>query len=160
MIKGPTAKRGAGILVVTTLVLGVGAACLVGGCIRPQYSVVARFLPAAIIGLLALGCYLRSPVAYEITEDKRLVTRLHWGSREFGPVKTAAVISRPASFGIRLWGNGGLFAATGIYWNRTYGRFRAYVTNSRKLVLVELEDGGKIIISPENCEEWQARPCA
>ena len=54
-----------------------------------------------------------------------------------------------SGFGIRLFGNGGLFSGTGIFWNRKLGVFRAYVTSTRKkeMLLVET-DKYKVIISP------------
>jgi hypothetical protein len=57
--------------------------------------------------------------------------------------------------GLRLWGNGGLFAATGIFWNKAYGVFRAYVTSARyqDYVLVQTRTQ-KILISPENPAEF------
>jgi len=47
-----------------------------------------------------------------------------------------------------------VFAATGIYWNRQFGVFRAYVTDQKKLVVVELQNGKRVVISPANTEEW------
>ena len=59
--------------------------------------------------------------------------------------------------GLRLWGNGGLFAATGIFWNQAYGVYRAYVTSARyqDYVLVETRTR-KVLISPENPAEFVA----
>jgi hypothetical protein len=53
--------------------------------------------------------------------------------------------------GIRLFGNGGLFAGQGFFWNRMFGLFRAYVTSARPadLVLVETTNR-KILISPRD----------
>ena len=57
--------------------------------------------------------------------------------------------------GVRLWGNGGLFAATGIFWNPAYGVYRAYVTSARyqDYVLAETRTQ-KVLISPENPEDF------
>jgi hypothetical protein len=111
-----------------------------------------------LIGGLALAavswfCYLYAPVAYELT-GHRLVVRRRFGERAFSPVVRCARLQERLGFGLRLWGNGGLFAATGIFWNRRLGVFRSYVTSCRPedLVLVETKTQ-KIIISPENAEE-------
>ncbi len=54
-------------------------------------------------------------------------------------------------FTVRLWGNGGVFAGTGIFWNKRYGVFRMYVTNARQKDFVVVETENQIvIISPEN----------
>jgi hypothetical protein len=103
---------------------------------------------------LALGwAYLRTPVGYEMRGD-RLIVHLRVGSKRFGPVIDYEPVTEPISFAVRLWGNGGLFAVTGLYRNRVYGRFRAYVTNLESLVLVETRDAEKIVISPANAEAW------
>jgi len=154
MVKGASAKLSPVVVVITSLVILMTLGCLVATCFFPRFPAVIRFLYAVILSALLVGCYLRSPVAYEITPDDKLIVQFRLGSRAFGGVKKVAPVAKPVSFTIRLWGNGGLFALTGIYWNRTYGRFRAYVTNLKKLVLVELMDGKKIVISPENIEEW------
>ena len=56
---------------------------------------------------------------------------------------------------LRVWGNSGLFAGTGLFWNRQAGFFRAYVTSSKKshLVLVE-SDIGKVVVSPEHLGDF------
>lgn len=106
------------------------------------------------LGLLALGCFLRSPVAYEIDPNRFLIVRLRMGMHRFGPVKKSGPATEPISLGVRLWGNGGLFAVTGLFWNRQWGKFRAYVTNIKEMVVIELEDGRRVLISPVNAQEW------
>jgi hypothetical protein len=48
-----------------------------------------------------------------------------------------------------------LFAATGVFWNKAYGVYRAYVTSARyeDYVLVETSSQ-KVLISPENPDEF------
>jgi hypothetical protein len=57
--------------------------------------------------------------------------------------------------GLRLFGNGGVFAGAGWFWNRTLRVFRAYVTSARRddLVLVETP-ARKIIISPVDARRF------
>jgi len=63
-------------------------------------------------------------------------------------------------FTIRLWGNGGVFAGTGIFWNKLYGVFRMYITHAKQSEFVVVETERQIIvISPENpkifIESWK-----
>jgi len=110
-------------------------------------------LPAALIVVLSVGCYLRTPVAYDVSPTG-LTILFRRGSKSFGPITQASPIERSLDWSIRLWGNGGLFAGTGIFWNRTWGTFRAYVTtsNTGNLVLMETQNG-KVLISPDNATE-------
>ena len=151
MIRGAAAKPSPAVVVMTTFTLLVFVGLVIATWLHPRTPIV---IIGTVLGAIALGCYLRSPVAYEITPGNQLTIRLRLGSHVFGPVRQCVILDGPVSFGLRLWGNGGLFAVTGIFWNGSFGKFRAYVTNLRKLVLVEAQDGGKIIISPDNTQEW------
>ena len=77
------------------------------------------------------------------------------GQKVFPAVTRCSTLTARPPMGLRLWGNGGLFAGTGIFWNQAYGVFRAYVTSARyqDYVLVETRTR-KVLISPENPEEF------
>ena len=51
---------------------------------------------------------------------------------------------------LRVFGNGGMFAFTGIFHNKRVGRFHAYVTDRGRAVFLELADGKKIAVSPDD----------
>jgi hypothetical protein len=109
---------------------------------------------AALLGAVILGCYLRAPVTYDLTGDQ-LTVRFRLGEKVFAPVTQCSLLTARPPWGLRLWGNGGLFAATGIFWNKAYGVYRAYVTSARYAdwVLVETSTQ-KVLISPENPGEF------
>jgi len=113
---------------------------------------------AGLLAAVILGCYLRAPVAYDLTGDQ-LTVRFRLGEKVFAPVTRCSLPSTRPPWGVRLWGNGGLFAATGIFWNKAYGVYRAYVTSARytDYVLVETPTR-KVLISPENPAEF-VRAC-
>jgi hypothetical protein len=105
---------------------------------------------AVLLGLLTLGCYLRAPVAYNLF-DKCLTVRFRVGHKHFGKILKVSRIEDDPSWSIRIFGNGGLFAGTGFFWNGKWGIFRAYVTTSKPSNLLLLEtESGKILISPSN----------
>jgi len=141
----PAAPTAPSIKIVTVLVLALTAAFLVLSSFRPELLIAGL-----ILAVLSLGCYLRAPVAYDLSNSElTVVYRL--GQRRFKPVVDCGLIHPPFSRAVRLWGNGGVFAGTGIFWNRTYGIFRAYVTRAKpsEMVLVETENQ-KILISPDH----------
>ena len=141
------------IKVVTGLVLAMTAGFLLA-------SVVAgAFLAGGLLlGGVVVMCYLFAPTAYEIS-DQRLTVRRRLGERVFGPVVGCGTVAERLPWGLRLWGNGGLFACTGIFWNKTFGVFRAYLTSSRyqDLVLVKTRNQ-TILISPQDPGEF-VRAC-
>ncbi|HET6464017.1 MAG TPA: PH domain-containing protein [Nitrospiria bacterium] len=141
----PAAPTALAIKIVTGFVLVLTASFFILSRYRPELSIVGL-----ILAVLSLGCYLRAPVAYDLSNSElTVVYRL--GERRFKPVVGCSLVDTPFSIAIRLWGNGGLFAGTGIFWNRTYGVFRAYVTRAKptEMVLVETEKQ-KILISPDH----------
>jgi hypothetical protein len=70
-------------------------------------------------------------------------------------VVKCSILSTPFGFGIRLFGNGGLFAGSGIFWSRKLGVFRAYVTTSKPADMVLAETAKtKILISPADSPAW------
>jgi hypothetical protein len=119
--------------------------------------VPALFLAGALLLAILLLCYFFwAPVAYELADD-RLTVFFRASRKSFGPVIRCSPIDKPLPWwaGIRLWGNGGLFAGSGIFWSKRYGVFRAYVTRSKhtEWILVETKHR-KIIISPEDPQAW------
>jgi hypothetical protein len=155
-MKQTAAKTSLEIRIITLMVLLGTAAFLVASAFDLWF-----LAPGAFVGLVSVLCYLFAPVSYELSGG-RLTVFSRVGRREFGPVVGCSQVPERIPFAtIRLLGNGGLFAGTGIFWNRTYGVFRAYVTSSRHsdMVLVETETR-KILISPEDpktfVEPWGA----
>jgi hypothetical protein len=140
------------IKIITLLILLMTAGMFIGAYYEP------RLVWAGIVlAILVVLCYLSAPVAYEIKGDQLLViTRI--GHKIFGPVtRCSYVYDDKPSFGIRLWGNGGVFAGTGIFWNKKYGIFRAYVTTGSKAHLILVDTPAtRVVITPENPDQFIA----
>jgi Bacterial PH domain len=144
-----SAPMSTAIKVITGLVLAMIASMLL---IAVKFG--ALLWGSALLATVALFCYLYAPIAYELTGDQ-LTVQFRLGQKVFPAVTGCETLSARPPMGLRLWGNGGLFAATGIFWNRAYGIFRAYVTSARyqDYVLVATRTQ-KILISPENPAEF------
>jgi hypothetical protein len=144
-----SAPMSTAIKVITGLVLAMTAAMLVVGV-----KVCGLLWGGGILATIILFCYLYAPIAYELAGDE-LTVRFRLGQKVFPAVTRCSTLSARPPMGVRLWGNGGLFAATGIFWNKEYGVFRAYVTSARyqDYVLVATRTR-RILISPENPVEF------
>ncbi len=139
----PAAPMDRPIKIVTGLTLSVCVAMFVA-----QFWIRPLIIPGLIILVISIGCYLRSPVAYEMSSGN-LTVALVWGSLVFPSVSSCRVIGKKMESTTRLWGNGGLFAATGWFWNAQHGKFRAYLSSSRPENMVMLETAGaKVLVSP------------
>ena len=138
------------IKVVTYLVLLLTGAILVGSFFRLEL-LWAGIVLAAIV----LFCYLSAPIAYELNQNQLIVIS-RTSKKVFGPILKCSFFGEDKpTFSLRLWGNGGIFTGTGIFWNKKYGVFRAYVSTGdmSKLLLMETPVS-KIIITPENPEDF------
>lgn len=144
-----SAPMSTAIKVITGLVLVMIAAMLLAGV-----KVRGLLLGGGLLATVALFCYLYAPIAYELTGDQ-LTVRFRLGQKIFPAVTGCSTLSARPPMGLRLWGNGGLFAATGIFWNQVYGVYRVYVTSARykDYVLVATRTQ-KVLISPENPAEF------
>jgi hypothetical protein len=147
-MKYPTAPLSLGIKLVTGGVLALGAVLFV----LSYYTPILLFAGVLLL-IISFGCYLRAPVAYDISQGV-LTVLFRYGSKELGPIVNCSRVPEKTPFTIRVWGNGGLFAGTGFYWNKLWGIFRAYVTTSQRsnLVLVETPTQ-KVLISPSGATE-------
>jgi Bacterial PH domain len=133
-----------GVLVVAAL---VGSRALMPMPLR--VGLVA--LPVLIV-LVTLPFMVRG---YLLTDKEIEVQRLGW--RTLLPLAgLVAVTGQPEGLhgSMRLFGNGGLFAMTGWYWNRRIGRFRAYVTDPARAVLLCYRDGRQVILSPHDVQHF------
>jgi len=139
------------IRLITGFVVAGTLICFVAALFRPVMA-----LPATVLLLVIAGCYLTAPIAFELTGDELTVfTRI--GSRTFGPVVHCRRVERTIWIGLRLFGNGGIFAGTGFYWSPYYGVFRAYVTTARRAQMLMVETPRqKILISPQDPESFLA----
>jgi hypothetical protein len=140
-----TAPMSPAIKFITGLVLAMTAAILMAAA-----KVCGLLLGGAALAAIIFCCYLYAPIAYELSGDQ-LSVQFRVGQKVFTAVTRCSTLTARPPRGLRLWGNGGLFAATGIFWNKAYGVYRAYVTSARyqDYVLVETPTR-KILISPED----------
>ena len=144
-----TAKTSLSIRILTAIILAMAAGLLVGGCHNRTLMVVG-----GILGIIALVCYLLAPASYDVSNGCLTVV-LHAGRRTFGQIVRCARVTERLPFTIRLFGNGGLFAGTGIFWNKRDGVFHVHATSARHqdAVLVQTEKC-KVLLTPENPQSF------
>ena len=108
-------------------------------------------LPLAL--LAALPFMIRG---YTITPDAILIRRLFWTTRlSRDGFRSAEVIPRVMATSLRTCGNGGGFSFTGWYWNKSFGTFRAFVTDLNRTVVLRFEKR-TVVISPGDPEGFVA----
>lgn len=115
----------------------------------------ARITPVLMLGVLAVPLAL-TVRGYELAPGELRIRRLWWDTRWplDGAVK-AAVRPDVMARSWRLWGNGGIFAVSGRFSNAALGRYRAFVTDFKRTVVLETPRG-IVVVSPEHPEQFVA----
>lgn len=102
--------------------------------------------------------YAFSPLAYEVNETDLII------KRPFRNVvipryqiKNVFMIAQgKLTWSIRTFGVGGLFGYFGQFWNKEFGSMTWYVTRRNKTVMVITRNNKKIVLSPEDAEQFVA----
>ncbi|MFH1478096.1 MAG: PH domain-containing protein [Verrucomicrobiota bacterium] len=144
-----TAKMSLSIKMLTGIILAMVVGFVIGGLHDKNLMV-----GSVILGTIALVCFLLAPASYDVSNGCLTVV-LHAGRSNFGKIVGCAKITERLPFTIRLFGNGGLFAGTGIFWNKRDGIFHVYATSARRqdAVLVQTEKY-KVLLTPENPQSF------
>jgi hypothetical protein len=104
-MKQNAAPTGLSIKIITSFVLLLTLGMFIASRFEPGLLWVG-----IVLSIIVLFCYLSAPIAYELNGNQlAIITRM--SKKTFGPVlKCSAISGEKSSFGLRLWGNGGLFA--------------------------------------------------
>lgn len=143
-----SAPRSRSVKIVTTLAIGLIVA-LNFLPLLPRANVPLAVGVFVLWGVL-LFCLFYSVNGFSIKNGQLLVHRLGWATR-FDLVRLSGFEVNPHAMmgSIRLFGNGGVFCFIGFYRNAVIGRYRAYVTDPAKAVVLEF-GGRKIVVSPDD----------
>jgi len=140
-----TARMSLSIKILTAIILAMTVGFFIGG-VHDKHLM----LGSIILGIIALVCYLRAPASYDVSNGCLTVV-LHAGTSSFGQIVGCTRLTERLPFTIRLFGNSGLFAGTGIFWNKRDGIFHVYATSARRqdAVLVQTTKY-KVLLTPED----------
>jgi hypothetical protein len=110
----------------------------------------ATFLPLLIL----FASLLFAVRSYSLENNMLRVRRLFWHTDISLNSLTSAWASPEAMSGsLRLFGNGGLYSITGIFRNARLGTYRAFATDPRCAVVLELSPR-KVVITPEDPDSF------
>jgi hypothetical protein len=131
------------ISLVSSLIL-IGVAYGVAKLMPRAVGVASAWLTLAVL----LGSALSVVRSYEVDRNRLSIQRLLW-STVVDIRGLTRVWHDPNGLrgSIRVFGNGGLFSLTGIYWSRALGRYRMFATDPKKFVGMVLPSR-KIVVTP------------
>lgn len=115
-----------------------------------------KILVVSLIFLIIVLCYLYSIKGYSIDHHSIHIYR-PIGTKSYKLDQFTEIITGLShikkSLTLRLWGNGGLFSITGLFWNKKLGKFKAYLSDPSKCIIL-IGATQKIAISPDPPEEF------
>jgi hypothetical protein len=110
-------------------------------------------LSMCVLSGVLVGTALFLVRGYDLTTSELLVQRLLWATRiPLADLKAAWADPAAMDSAIRLFGNGGLFAWTGVFSNRRTGRFRAFATEPRNAVVLRFA-ARLVVVTPDEPQE-------
>jgi hypothetical protein len=145
-------------LLTTASVVLLLTLALVGLLLGPRESLVWRRAMVGAPLIVLLGSLVFMVRGYVLTESSIEILRLGW-STVLPFAGLAAVNGEPRGLrgSLRLFGNGGLFAISGWFWNRRIGRFRVYATDPERAVLLRYRDGKQVVVTPHDVQLFIVR---
>jgi len=116
------------------------------------FAFKGMLLPALLLFLTDVVCYLLHPTSYELNKDELIIKR---------PIKPVVIkrtdiedivflTDEQLKWTIRSFGVGGLFGYFGYFYNRQLGSMLWYTTQRTNRILIRLKNEEKIVISPDN----------
>jgi hypothetical protein len=131
---------------------------LTGLLLGPRQPFAWRMLMVGVPLVVLLGALVFTVRGYVLTESQIEVRRFGW-STTLPYAGLAGVTGEPDGLrgSLRLFGNGGLFAFSGWFWNRRIGRFRAYATDPQRAVLLRYRDDSKVVVTPHDVQHFIVR---
>ncbi len=131
----------------TLVCVGVSVAVALGADRSSEAPGVMR-AAAALPMIIVVGAALFMVRGYAVTADEIVVQRPLWSNRfERSRLQSATVDPEALRGSIRLLGNGGMFSFTGVFGSPKLGRYRAYVTDPARTVILRFTDR-VVVVSP------------
>ena len=142
------APWGRELTVLTTI-----ATAMVAGIAVFIWTKGGRVTPAVLLLVHAIPLAL-TVRRYELVPGALLIRRLWWDTRwPLDGRVTATVRPDVMARSWRIWGNGGLFAISGYFSNAALGRYRAFVTDFKRTVVLDTPRG-IVVVSPDRPDDF------
>lgn len=145
-------------------VITIGITILFAFIIIGQYAIISdgdktisHYTTIALL-LIHFIAFSFWPKSYTLTTDKLIINRpLLSADINRSDIKSVEQISKDKlRYAVRMFGVGGLFGYYGKFVNSTMGSMTWYATRRDKVVLITTIKNKKIVVTPDNPEEFVA----
>lgn len=124
-------------------------------CPVQSYSFWIYALVWVVLVMALLHAFLSQIVSVSVTEKEVIVKKMYGRVVIHRDDILAVRYKKSILRDVRIWGIGGLFGHTGLFWNSDAGKYRAYVNNGRNMI--EIKTTKKCyVVSCDNCNEVMA----
>jgi hypothetical protein len=118
---------------------------------------LAIVLLSALPPLIVAETFAARVRGYTLTEQEIIVHRGLWNTTlTLAGLRSVRGDADAMRGSVRVFGNGGLFAITGRYWNRKLGWYRAFATDQSRAVVLRYADR-TIVITPHDPQQFIMR---
>ena len=138
--------------VMTTLALIILLGCIAVGIVIKidEYYLLWYSCMIGIPSLVLIVTLFFIVSKYEIQDNKLLIHRFFWKKAiDLHGILSVEYDPDAVKGSIRLFGNGGLFAFSGIYKNKKLGNYRVFATDYKKCVVMKNKEK-TFVVTPEN----------
>jgi hypothetical protein len=106
-------------------------------------------VPVFLAGIMGITWLFRVQ-GYAVSPGLLEIRRSGWTTRvPLGGLRSVGDATDLIRGSIRVAGNGGLYAFTGWYWNRSLGRYRVWLNDARRAVLLDLGHR-RVVVAPQD----------
>ncbi len=150
-------KRVRGISSIVLISLVMGLVGLIYGGFNGSRNQQLLFTGVGLL-MIAVGIYTygTAPIGIEVNNVVLKIQR-RWGASiiNLADIRSVRRLTNEDMQGFgRIFGNGGLFAWTGLFRSKSLSKFYLYATQLDKLVLLELPDE-KVVVSVDDPEVFE-----
>jgi Bacterial PH domain len=153
--RAPWSRTVRGTTVLSVIILALPLLAAIFAPTRPP--LLAAVLLIAVPPLIVAQTLAGRVRGYTLTEDAIVVRRGMWNTRlPLAGLRSVTGDVDALRGSVRVFGNGGLFAITGRFWNRKLGWYRAFATDPSRAVVLRYPDR-TIVITPHDPQQFIMR---
>lgn len=120
----------------------------------PAMSIWVLLALLVVPPVALLGCAFFMIRGYTLDAGRLIVQRLLWSNTlDLGDLEAVYHDPEATKRSIKIFGNDGLFAMCGTFRNKTLGRYRAYITDPKRAVVLKLRTR-TVVVTPDGPEKF------
>jgi len=150
------------VIVVVALILALHAGIVLPALWKKSPVVFWRVLAldAGIVLICVAAWFISNIRRITLSGQTLLIKLTFWTARfDLAGLRSASVDAQAFKFGtLRSFGNGGLGAYHGWFWSKRMGKFRGYVTDKSRAVVLRWENKC-VVVSPKDTEYFIEEVC-